>query len=128
MLRRQDRLRADFQQYYGLNLSDAGGGYTWTHAADLAAQLPAGARSWADIAPQLRYTLDQQLVAAQTNALRLIKWRLDGYKSKAKPQLIDLYDTGGKTERERRQTVGFDTPEQLMAALDQTRLTIKEET
>ena len=34
-----DQLRADFQQVYGLNLDEMGGGYGIAHAACLAAQL-----------------------------------------------------------------------------------------
>lgn len=37
-------MRADFQQFYGLNLDEMGGAYSIGHAACLAAQLPYGSR------------------------------------------------------------------------------------
>jgi hypothetical protein len=40
-------LRADFQQWYGLNLDDMGGDYSISHAACLAAQLPGDSRTFA---------------------------------------------------------------------------------
>lgn len=40
-----DQLRADFQQYYGLNLDEMGGAYGIGHAACLAAQLTGESRT-----------------------------------------------------------------------------------
>lgn len=40
-----DELRADFQQYYGLNLDEMGGAYSISHAACLAAQLSGASRT-----------------------------------------------------------------------------------
>lgn len=42
-------LRADFQQFYGLNIDRMGEEYSLLHAADLAVQLPFEARVWAAI-------------------------------------------------------------------------------
>lgn len=52
-----DELEADFQQYYGLDIGGMGEGYTISHAACLAAQLPhcsrcmsllSGSNGWTD--------------------------------------------------------------------------------
>ena len=42
-------LRADFQQFYGLNIDRMGADYSILHAADIAVQLPYEARVWTAI-------------------------------------------------------------------------------
>lgn len=42
-------LRADFQQFYNLNIDDMGERYSLAHASDCAALLPAEARVWQEL-------------------------------------------------------------------------------
>lgn len=45
-----DELRADMQQFYGLNIDGMGSAFSVAHGAALAAQLPPGARARAAVA------------------------------------------------------------------------------
>ena len=72
-------LRADFQQYYGLNLDDMGGGYTISHAACLCAQLPRESRTLKALATpeqseELLWTLPVRIAVEQLNMLNVIRW------------------------------------------------------
>lgn len=62
-------LRADFQQFYGLNIDDMGDGYSVLHAADLAAHLPRDGRTYVAENPDNAWTLQNQVLA-------LIEFRL----------------------------------------------------
>ena len=68
------QLRADFQQYYGLNLDGMGRGYTAMHAADLAVMLPSDSRTYLAIDPENSWTLEAQLSADMVNAARDLVW------------------------------------------------------
>lgn len=71
-------LRADFQQYYGLNLDGMGEAYTLSHAACLCAQLPPESRTvralLGDRAEEVLWTLPVRIAAEQLNTLRVIRW------------------------------------------------------
>ena len=72
-------LRADFQQYYGLNIDGMGDAYPLFHAACLCAQLPPESRTIrALVGPEraeaLLWTLPVRLAAAQLNVLNVIRW------------------------------------------------------
>lgn len=67
-------LRADMQQYYGLNIDRMGRDYTVVHAADLAAMLPSNSRTYIAIDPENAWTLEAQLSAAVANAARDLVW------------------------------------------------------
>ncbi|MBM6706010.1 hypothetical protein H6A68_02890 [Bifidobacterium pullorum subsp. saeculare] len=121
MLKHADLLEADFQRVYGLDLNDAGRSYSWLHAANLAANLPDGSMSWTYINRMRTRTLDQYLSAAAVNAVRMLKWRMDGYQSKAKPELINL---NAKPKPQKPTVVAFDTPEQLMRQLGRARMAL----
>jgi len=62
-------LRADFQQYYNLNIDGMGRDYTVFHAAELSAYLPQDSRCFKAIHPINEWTLEKQLLA-------LIEYRL----------------------------------------------------
>ncbi|WP_270207996.1 hypothetical protein [Eggerthella lenta] len=67
-------LRADFQQYYGLNIDRMGREYSALHAADLAVMLPSNSRTYLAIDPENAWTLEAQLSAAVVNAARDLVW------------------------------------------------------
>ena len=60
---RKAELRADFQQFYGLNIDAMGRGYTIRHAADLAAMLPSASRTFVSIDPENAWTLQDRILA-----------------------------------------------------------------
>lgn len=79
-------LRADFQQYYGLNLDGMGDAYSVTHAACLAVMLPGESRTMRAIDPACAWGLDQMLTAATANAARAIAWAMSGGKASDRPE------------------------------------------
>lgn len=77
------QLRADLQQYYGLNIDGMGSEYSYNHAAALVANLPRSSRiaaienaacEWADN-DYLLYTIEY--------TLRVISWQIGGCKGRA---------------------------------------------
>ena len=94
MLRREHpaKLRADFQQYYNLNLDGMGADYSVTHAADLAANLPLDARCMRTLEPRLEWSMQDRLLAESVNMLRLLVWAQskDGQKGRNRPKPIDF--------------------------------------
>lgn len=66
-------LRADLQQYYGLDLDGMGVDYTHAHAACCAAQLPAGARVWRGTAAE--WGTAEYMLASMEHMLRVIAWQ-----------------------------------------------------
>jgi hypothetical protein len=85
-------LRADFQQYYGLNLDGLGREYTLRHAADLVLMLPKESRVKNTGAPDDPWSMTDRLLAGIANSLRLLWWAQtkDGHKNRNRPELIDL--------------------------------------
>ena len=88
-------LRADFQQYYGLNLDGMGSEYTLSHAACLCAQLPIESRTIkALVGPEqaeaLLWTLPVRMAAEQLNELRVIRWlgTQDGQDGVNYPEMV----------------------------------------
>lgn len=80
-----DELRADLQQFYGLNLDDMGAAYTASHAAALCAQLPSESRvarargdGWSE---------SERLLALIRQSVDVVWWQntKDGRKKGAKP-------------------------------------------
>lgn len=67
-------LRADFQQYYNLNIDRLGRDFSAVHAADLAVMLPSDSRTYIAIDPDNAWTLEAQLAAAIVNAARDLVW------------------------------------------------------
>lgn len=86
-------LRADFQQYYNLNLDDMGQRYTIWHAADCAAMLPLTSRVAVSINPDNALTLSDRLQANTEYWTHLAAWMntKDGSKNKNQPKhlLVD---------------------------------------
>lgn len=69
-------LRADFQQFYHLNLDDMGERYSLLHAADCAAMLPYQARIWG----QLEQFKKQQEIEEQRKRDGKFALPVDEYK------------------------------------------------
>lgn len=87
-------LRADFQQYYGLNLDGMGRDYSMLHAADLAAQLPKNSRSFVAEKPQLEWTNVELFLWSIEYSLRVLRWQptKDGHKGANKPKPLPTPD------------------------------------
>lgn len=68
-------MRADFQQYYSLNLDGMGTAYSYSHAAVLCVQLPADSRVNRAINPDAAYTLTDLLLRQIERDLRVIAWQ-----------------------------------------------------
>ncbi len=71
-----DELEADFQQYYSIDLSRVfsmnEAGYTSTHIACLATQLPTTSRTYIAVNPDFSWTIDTAVTADIANSLRII--------------------------------------------------------
>lgn len=82
-------LRADFQQFYGLNIDGMGVAYSYAHAACLCSQLPAGARIFRGTAAE--WDAQQYMLAAIEHTLRVIAWQSteDAQKRRNYPKPID---------------------------------------
>lgn len=68
-------LRADFQQYYGLNIDDMGVLYTHSHAAELAAYLPKGCRTRAAVHPCDEWSEELYILSSIEYSLRVLAWQ-----------------------------------------------------
>lgn len=95
-------MRADFQQYYGLDLDGMGRDYTTLHAADLLMQLPEGARTRVAYDPASAWTTDRTLVACAVNALNLIWWSKtkDGQRGRNRPRPVGPAERGGARKKQ----------------------------
>ena len=83
----RDELEADFQQFYGLDLSRMGDDFTVAHAAVLASQLPREARCLREIDPNLAWSDETAALASIQYLVRCIVWQLGGGKGD-KPQPV----------------------------------------
>jgi len=86
----EEQLRADLQQYYGIDLDYAmAGGHTAYHIACLMVQLPVDARIRTAENPDNQWTLTDILLASILNSLNgLIYGMSDSKKRGQKPQLV----------------------------------------
>lgn len=82
-----DALEADFERYYGLDLLDVyRGTLPAQKAANLAANLPAGALTWQVLEHPNAWTTGEYIAAAQVDALNWSNWIAGGGKGeKPKP-------------------------------------------
>ena len=69
-----DKLRADIQRYYGLDLDELGHGVRVRRMADLAANLPEQARTWAVLEPKAEWDTTAWLLANAVDALNFLAW------------------------------------------------------
>lgn len=70
-----DELRADFQQFYGLNLDHMGNGYSHAHAAVLVSQLPIGSRVLSKMDPRASWSQTEYLLSLIEYDLRVLAWQ-----------------------------------------------------
>lgn len=68
------QLRADFQQFYGLNIDEMGLAYGRRHAADLAVMLPRESRTVRAEHPELEWGEAEYLLAVIADAARDTCW------------------------------------------------------
>lgn len=87
-----DELRADFQQFYHLNVDDLGRAFSVRHAAALAAQLPAGARCPGRAEPSASLTPSEIFLEAIEYNTHVLWWQnsKDGQKNRNKPKPAGL--------------------------------------
>lgn len=102
-----DELRADFQQYYGLNIDGMGADFTCSHAAVLMLQLPTSSR----VARKLNYGNEWDdatyMLAAIEYDLRVLIWQKtkDAQHNRNKPK---PNETPHDIARKRERAEGFD--------------------
>lgn len=87
-----DALRADFQQYYGLDIDGMGRSFSTLHAAALLTGLPAGARTWAAYSEDGSggWSRDQVLLGVIADAVNLVAWSKtkDAQHNRNKPRSV----------------------------------------
>lgn len=84
-----DELRADLQQYYGIDLDSAPGRHSAYHVAALAVQVPYEARVRKAANPDNAWTLGDVLAAAMLNEFRSYEWALSDKRRRGpRPQPI----------------------------------------
>lgn len=74
-------LRADFQQFFGLDIEEIGKSYSLVHACELAAMLPEGSRVLRKIEPALSWDIKDHLLTRLINDFELFMWALGGGES-----------------------------------------------
>lgn len=103
MRRYPDELRADFQQFYGLNVDDMGAAFTRLHAAALCAQLPRESRLVRAMDPAAEWGDSEYIAHAMEHTLRVLSWQCgNGRKSdfpKPMPTPEDRARVSRKLER-----------------------------
>jgi len=89
--RYKGELRADFQQYYTLNIDKMGLEYSIVHAADLAVMLPQNSRVMCKIDPANAWGWQEHMLADLVNRVRWLQWAktTDGAKNRNHPKPIE---------------------------------------
>lgn len=87
----EDKLRADFQQYYGLCLDDLGNSLSVRHAAALCMELPTSSRCVKAINPKAGWDEEKQLLAAIEYWCHVAVWMntKDAKNHRNKPKIIE---------------------------------------
>lgn len=85
-----DELRADFQEYYGLDTDEIGASISRDRAAALAVQLPLGSRCLGAENPNARWTVHEWLLARIEHDLALLVWSKtkDAEKGRNAPKML----------------------------------------
>lgn len=104
-----DELRADMQQYYGLNIDGMGVDYSYAHAAVLVSQLPSNSRVCKFINPDAEWTEETALLASIDYSLRWLMWSRtkDAQHDRNHPELVKT-PSERKAARERGMHVDLD--------------------
>lgn len=108
-------LRADFQQFYGLNLDGMCRDYTAFHAADLCAMLPASSRVFSALDPDRAWTRQEALLALVEYWSHMCYWAQtkDGMKGRKQPK--PLIPTGAGRKREKQVSLPLDEVKQRLS-------------
>jgi hypothetical protein len=116
LARHRAEMRADFQQYYGMDIGLIGITVRPTHAADLAEMLPAGSRTFRAEAPELAWGTVEYLLADCVDALNVLAWQQtkDGAKNKNRPKPVK------RPKQPKKQKAGY-TVEEYEAILNKPR-------
>lgn len=98
--RHPDKLRADFQQYYGLNLDGMGCDYSVDHAAALAANLPPESRCGIASNPLNAWTPQMCLLALIEHRLNIWNWwhTDDGRAGTNKPEILVPFERADEAD------------------------------
>ncbi|MBR4687102.1 MAG: hypothetical protein IKP01_02210 [Bacteroidales bacterium] len=96
-----DRLRADFQQYYGLDMDGMGDAYTLSHAACLAAQLPAESRCVRAEHPEFGWSQAEYIAAEIAYGVAVLAWQntKDGQRGVNMPKRLQTPAQRAEVER-----------------------------
>lgn len=83
-------MRADFQQFYGLNIDGMGRDFSTTHAADLLVELPGESRIKRVYGGDGTWDFDRLLASLAVDALNVLVWQRtkDGQKGRNRPKPI----------------------------------------
>lgn len=87
----EDKLRADFQQFYSLNIDDLGSSLSVLHAAALCAELPSNSRIIKAINPKAAWDEEKRLLALIEYWVHLNVWAKskDAKSKRNKPKIIE---------------------------------------
>lgn len=94
-----NELRADFQRFYGLNLSDMGKTYSFMHAAVLAEQLPVESNLSHAIAPETLWSETDYLLHQIEFDLRTLIWAECGGQRQNKPKPLSTPADSARIKR-----------------------------
>lgn len=89
--KRSSAVRADFQQFYGLNIDNMGSDFSTLHAADLLVELPDNSRvKMMQQEGGSIWTFDRMLAALCVDALNTLVWMQtkDGHKNRNRPKSL----------------------------------------
>lgn len=100
-------MRADFQQYYGLNLDGMGTAFSYSHAAFLCAELPSDSRIARAYNPDAAYTLTDLLLRDIEHDLRILAWQRteDAKHRRNFPEPLPLPSTLGGEDAARKKAL-----------------------
>lgn len=102
-----DELRADFQQYYGLNIDGMGTDYSYSHAAVLVTQLPPNCRIAVKENPDAAWDTQTWFMWQMEHSLRVLAWQntKDAQKKRNQPKPAK---TPKELHAERMRAANFD--------------------
>ena len=117
-MRYPQELRADFQQYYHLNIDRVGVDYEVVHAVELALQLPLGCRTYSAIDPTYSWSNQEYLLADIDWVVRTLCWSLAGGKKtgQGQPERIAPKQEGACMQKPRRWITDADVYQSRLGA------------
>ena len=104
MRRYPDELRADFQQFYGLNLDRMGADYTRLHAAALCVQLPRESRLVRAMDPSAAWGDSEYIARAMEHTLRVLSWQYGNGRKSDFPRPLPTPEDRARVSRKLERT------------------------